>query len=176
MKYLKLFENFNDNKPVINALKDILSCIKTSKKITSKLNGGTIMDLHDNCDDEQVMNFLSKAAEIAGEEIQGTQIDLKTQFDEKELEGLIRILEANPEKAETGMKVESFSKFISESHNKSIHISDSEMDLFSSESSLQKLITDNKITLKNGEVLFDENDMETKEILDQYLEMPGSVE
>jgi hypothetical protein len=97
MRYLKLFENFNDNKPVVSALKDILSCINSGKKITSKLNGGTIMDLHDNCDDEQVMNFLAKAAEIAGEEIQGTQIDLKTQFDKNELEGLIRILEANPE-------------------------------------------------------------------------------
>jgi hypothetical protein len=97
MKYLKLFENFNDNKPVVSALKDILSCINSGKKITSKLNGGTIMDLHDNCDDEQVMGFLAKAAEIVGEEIQGTQIDLKTQFDANELEGLIRILEANPE-------------------------------------------------------------------------------
>jgi hypothetical protein len=97
MKYLKLFENFNDNKPVIDALEDILSCIKTGTRITSKLNGGKLMDLHDNCDDEQVMNFLSKAAEIAGQEIQGTQVDLKTQFDANELEGLIRILEANPE-------------------------------------------------------------------------------
>lgn len=97
MKYLKLFENFDDNKPVINALKDILSCIKTGKKITSKLNGGTLMDLHDNCEDPQVMDFLSKAAEIASQEYTGTQIDLKTQFDASELEGLIRILEANPE-------------------------------------------------------------------------------
>jgi hypothetical protein len=73
------------------------------------------------------------------------------------------------------MKVKKYQEFISESHNKRVHVSDSEMNLFSSESSLQKLITDNKITLKNGEVLFDENDMETKEILDQYLEIPGKV-
>lgn len=97
MRYLKLFENFDDNKPVVSALKDILSCIKTGKKITSKLNGGTLMDLHDNCEDTQVMDFLSKAAEIAGEEVQGTQIDIKKEFDVNELEGLIRILEANPE-------------------------------------------------------------------------------
>ena len=74
------------------------------------------------------------------------------------------------------MKVKRYNEFIKESHNKSIHISEDEMNLFSSESSLQKLIIDNKITLKNGEVLFDENDMETKEILDQYLEIPGKVE
>lgn len=71
------------------------------------------------------------------------------------------------------MKVKRYNEFIKESHSKSIHVSEDEMNLFSSESSLQKLITDRKITLKNGEVLFDENDMETKEILDQYLEMPG---
>lgn len=176
MKYLKLFENFDDNKPVINALKDILSCVKSGKKITSKLNGGTLMDLHDNCNDEQVMSFLSKAAEIAGEEYQGTQVDLSKEFDTNELEGLIRILEANPEKDEAGMKIESFSKFILESnHNKSVHISEDEMNLFSDESVLQKLITDKKITLKNGEVLFDENDEETRDILDQYLEMPGTI-
>lgn len=73
------------------------------------------------------------------------------------------------------MKVKKYQEFISESHNKRVHVSEEEMNLFSSESTLQKLITDRKITLKNGEVLFDENDEETKEILDQYLEMPGKV-
>lgn len=176
MKYLKLFESFDDNKPVINELKKILNCTKTGKSIISELNGGTLMDLHDKCDDPQVQEFLFKAAEIAGQEAGGIKVNPKDFFDSNELEGLIRILEANPEKDESGMKVESFSKFISESHNKSISLSEDEMNLFSSESPLQKLITDKKITLKNGEVLFDENDEETKEILDQYLEMPGKVE
>lgn len=176
MKYLKLFENFEDNKPVVKALKDILSCIKSGEKITSKINGGTLMDLHDNCDDEQVMSFLSKAAEIAGEEYQGTIIDVKKEFDVNELEGLIRILEANPEKDEAGMKVERFSTFISESHNKRVSVSENEMNLFSDEPALQELITKNKITLKNGEVFYDESDTETKELLDQYLEIPGKVE
>lgn len=97
MKYLKLFENFNDNKPVIDALEDIYSCIKNNKRITSKLNGGKLMDLHDKCDDSQVQEFLVKAAEVAGEEAQGTSVQLKDFFDVDELEGLIRILKANPE-------------------------------------------------------------------------------
>ncbi len=171
-----LFESFDDNKEVVDALKKILSCTKSGKSITSTLNGGAIMDLHDKCDDPQVQEFLVKAAEIAGEELEGTKVNLKDFFDINELEGLIRILEANPEKDEEGMKVERFSTFISESHNKRVSVSEDEMNLFSSESALQKLITDNKITLKNGEVLFDENDMQTKEILDQYLEIPGKVE
>ena len=73
------------------------------------------------------------------------------------------------------MKVKKYSDFIKESHSKSVHISEDEMNLFSSESALQKLITDRKITLKNGEVLFDENDEETRNLLDQYLEIPGKV-
>jgi hypothetical protein len=176
MKHLKLFENFDDNKEVVDALKKILSCIKTGKRITSELNGGTIMDLHDKCSDTQVMDFLSKAAEVVNYEIQGTQVPLKQFFDEDELEGLIRILEANPEKSESGMKLEKFSNFLKESHTKSVHISDDEMNLFSDESALQELITKNKITLKNKEVLFDENDEETRDLLDQYLEMPGKVD
>ena len=176
MKHLKLFENFDDNKEVVDALKKILSCIKTGKRITSELNGGTIMDLHDKCSDTQVMDFLSKAAEVVNYEIQGTQVPLKHFFDEDELEGLIRILEANPEKSESGMKSEKFSNFLKESHTKSVHISDDEMNLFSQESALQELITNQKITLKNKEVLFDENDEETRDLLDQYLEMPGKVE
>lgn len=97
MKYLKLFENFNDNKPVIDALEDILSCINTGKRITSKLNGGKLMDLHDKCDDPQVQSFLLQASEIAGEEAQGTKVTLSEVFDKDELEGIIRILKANPE-------------------------------------------------------------------------------
>ena len=50
------------------------------------------------------------------------------------------------------------------------------MNLFSQEPALQELITNQKITLKNKEVLFDENDEETRDLLDQYLEMPGKVD
>ena len=73
------------------------------------------------------------------------------------------------------MKLKKFEQFIKESHSKSVHISEDEMNLFSQEPALQELITKNKITLKNGEVLFDENDEETKQLLDQYLEIPGKV-
>jgi hypothetical protein len=176
MRYLKLFESFDDNKEVITALKKIHSCINNGKSITSELNGGTLMDLHDKCDDPQVQQFLVQAAEIAQEELEGTKVSLKDVFDVSELEGLIRILEANPEKSEEVLKLESFSKFIiREAHTKSIHLSGDEMNLFSDEQALQELITKNKITLKNGEVLFDENDQETKELLDQYLEIPGKI-
>jgi hypothetical protein len=41
------------------------------------------------------------------------------------------------------------------------------MNLFSQEATLQELITKNKITLKNKEVLFDENDEETRDVYDQ---------
>jgi hypothetical protein len=96
MKHLKLFENFEDNKEVVNALKKIHSCINSGKSIISQLNGGTLMDLHDKCDDPQVQEFLIKAAEVAAEETQGTKVELKDIFDIDELNGLIRILEANP--------------------------------------------------------------------------------
>jgi hypothetical protein len=43
------------------------------------------------------------------------------------------------------------------------------------EETIKNLENHNKITLKNGEVLFDENDQETKELLDQYLEIPGKI-
>ena len=74
------------------------------------------------------------------------------------------------------MKLEKFSNFLKESHTKSVHISADEMNLFSQEPALQELITNQKITLKNKEVLFDENDEETRDLLDQYLEMPGKVD
>jgi hypothetical protein len=174
MKHLKLFENFEDNKPVISTLKKILSCVKSGKELSSKLNGGTVIDLHDKCSDKKVMNFLKKASDIILKEEQGKKVDLSKSFDKNKLEALIEILEATPEKSKkSGMKVESFSNFTNESHTKSVHITDDEMNLFSDEPALQELITNKKITLKNGEVLFDENDEETRDLLDQYLEMPG---
>lgn len=74
------------------------------------------------------------------------------------------------------MKLKKYSEFIKESHSKSVRISEDEMNLFSQEPVLQELISNNKITLKNGEVLYDESDIETKNILDQYLEIPGKIE
>jgi hypothetical protein len=176
MKYLKLFENFEDNQPVIETLETILSLVKSGKRLSSKLNGGTVMDLHDGCDDPQVMEILSNAVDVISQEIEGTKVDASHFIDTDELEGLVRILKANPEKSEEGMKVERFSNFVKESHSKSVHISEEEMNLFSQEAALQELITKNKITLKNGEVLFDENDEETKQLLDQYLEIPGKIQ
>lgn len=173
MKYLKLFEKFEDNKEVVDTLQKILNCVKSNKSLSSVLNGSNVMDIHDKCSDEQVMEFLSKAVDIISEEILGNKVDLKSKIDANELEGVIRILKANPEKSSGGMKLESFSEFVKESHTKSVHVSDDEMNLFSDEPALQELITKNKITLKNGEVLFDEGDEETIELLDQYLEIPG---
>jgi hypothetical protein len=173
MKYLKLFENFEDNKPVIETLETILSLVKSGKRLSSKLNGGTVMDLHDGCSDPQIMEILANAVDVISQELEGTKVDASQFIDVDELEGIVRILKANPEKSEEGMKVERFSNFVKESHSKSVHVSEDEMNLFSQEPALQELITKNKITLKNGEVLFDENDEETKQLLDQYLEMPG---
>jgi hypothetical protein len=175
MKYLKLFENFVDNKEVIDALKKILNCIKNGKKITSVLNGGTLMDLHDNCGEEnigeRVKSVLLKAADIASEEYQGTKVSLKDVLDGNELNGLIKELEGNPEKAEPKMKLE-----LSESLDNFHHISEEEYSQFSQVPALGELITKGKVTLEKDRIFYDENDVETKEILDQYLEIPDKVE
>jgi alpha-L-arabinofuranosidase len=180
MKHLRLFEDFKgkfeDNKPVVSALKKILSCLKSGKELSSKLNGGTLIDLHDKCSDKKVMMILKKAADIILKEEQGKKVDLSKSFDEDKLNAIITVLDPQKKKSKkSGMKMESFSNFTNESHTKSVHITDDEMNLFSDEPALQELITNKKITLKDGEVLFDENDEETKQLLDQYLEMPGKV-
>lgn len=183
MKYLKLFksfesrlrvfENFDDNKAVIDALKKILACVKSNKPISSVLNASNLIDMHDKCSDEDVMHFLSTASEIAGEEVIGKKGDL-SQIDVNKLEATITLLEGNPEKAKPAMKtVESFIKFNESNHNKSIKLTEEESELFSDQPALSELISKGKITLKKGEVLFDKNDKETKEILDVYLEIPG---
>ena len=173
MRYLKLFENFGDNKEVIDTLKKILICIKNGELITSVLNGGTLRDLHDKCgeEEEEVKSFLLKASEVAEEEIQGTQVDLKTQFDANKLKGLIKKLEGNPEKAEPKMELE-----LSESLDSFHHISEDEYNQFSQVPVLGELITKSKVKLEKDRIFYDENDVETKEILDQYLEIPDKVE
>ena len=55
--------------------------------------------------------------------------------------------------------------------SKKIDISEEEVDLFSSEPSLQKLISDSKVSLIGKEVWYKESDNETKKVLDQYLEI-----
>jgi hypothetical protein len=170
MKYLKLFEAFEDNESVVETLETILSLVKSGKSLSSKLNGGTVMDLHDKCSDPQVMEILSNVVDVISQEVEGNKVDATQLIDTNELEGIIRILKANPEKSSGGMKP------VKESHNKSVDISEDEMNLFSDEPALQELISKNKITLRNGKVLFDESDEDTKTLLDVYLELPGKIE
>jgi hypothetical protein len=60
--------------------------------------------------------------------------------------------------------------------SKKFHISEDEMRLFTTEPRLKKLIMDNKISLLDREVWYNEEDSETKSTLDTYLEMPGKNE
>jgi hypothetical protein len=50
-----------------------------------------------------------------------------------------------------------------------LDITGEEVDLFATEPSLQKLISDNKVSVLDGEVWFKESDKETEEVLKQYL-------
>lgn len=72
--------------------------------------------------------------------------------------------------------IQKFEDFIKESHSKSIKLTPEEVSLFTSEPLLQKLIADKKVSLFDNEVKFDESDIQTKEVLDQYLEIPGKIE
>ena len=55
--------------------------------------------------------------------------------------------------------------------SKKIKLSEEEMDLFSDESSLIKLITQNKISLYNNEVWYSKDDKETEKILGIYFKI-----
>lgn len=55
-----------------------------------------------------------------------------------------------------------------------IDITGEELDLFSTEPQLQKLIRDEKVSVLSGEVWYKEGDNKTKEVLDQYLEINNS--
>ena len=57
-----------------------------------------------------------------------------------------------------------------------INLSDEDVNAFTDNPSLQKLISDDKVALLGGVVWYWEDDMETKGIIDQYLEIPGNVE
>jgi hypothetical protein len=72
--------------------------------------------------------------------------------------------------------IKKYADFIKESNNKTIKLSEEEVSLFNQEPLLQKLISDKKVSLYDDRVEFDENDNQTKEVLDQYLEIPGKTE
>lgn len=95
MKYLKLFENFDNNKPVIDALEVIASCVEEKEKLSSKLNGGTLIDLHDMCDIEDVREILKAAEEVISTEIGGTGVDLDNlqQLNPEKIRSLIDVLQ-----------------------------------------------------------------------------------
>ncbi len=75
--------------------------------------------------------------------------------------------------------IKRYSQFINESHTPGPNVEGSskysikseEVELFSNEPSLQKLISDQKVALFDNEVWFNSTDEKTKEILDQYLEI-----
>ena len=72
-----------------------------------------------------------------------------------------------------------YSQFINESNapgpntegSVKLNISEEEVNLFSEEPSLQKLVADQKVALFNKEVYYLGSDIKTKELLDQYLEI-----
>jgi hypothetical protein len=57
-----------------------------------------------------------------------------------------------------------------------INLSDEDVNAFTDNPSLQKLISDDKVALLGNEAWYWEDDMDTKGVMDQYLEIPGTVE
>ena len=72
--------------------------------------------------------------------------------------------------------IKKYEDFIKESHSKTVKLSSEDVSLFTSEPLLQKLVADKKVSLFDDEVKYDESDIQTKEVLDQYLELPGKTE
>ena len=72
--------------------------------------------------------------------------------------------------------IKKYADFIKESHSKTVKLSSEDVSLFTSEPLLQKLVADKKVSLFDDEVKYDESDIQTKDVLDQYLELPGKVE
>ena len=72
--------------------------------------------------------------------------------------------------------IKRYEDFINESHSKTVKLSPEDVSLFTSEPLLQKLVADKKVSLFDNEVKYDESDIQTKEVLDQYLEIAGKVE
>lgn len=175
MRYLKLFENFDDNKEVIDALEKILDCVENKKSISSEIEGPTLMELQSKCSDEEVMSFLTKAAEITVEEYKGKVVpfweekSVDMYIDKNKLKSLIDILKGSPEKADPKIKLERFMTF--ESLDNFHHISKEQYNLFSQVPALGELRTKNAIKLEKADdsdefiVHYDENDVETVDIL-----------
>ena len=57
-----------------------------------------------------------------------------------------------------------------------INLSDEDVNAFTDNPSLQKLISDDKVALLGNVAWYWEDDMGTKGVMDQYLEIPGTVE
>ena len=72
--------------------------------------------------------------------------------------------------------IKKYADFIKESHSKTVKLNSEDVSLFTSEPLLQKLVADKKVSLFDDEVKYDESDIQTKDVLDQYLELPGKVE
>jgi len=72
--------------------------------------------------------------------------------------------------------IKKYEDFIKESHSKTVKLNSEDVSLFTSEPLLQKLVADKKVSLFDDEVKYDESDIQTKDVLDQYLELPGKVE
>jgi hypothetical protein len=72
--------------------------------------------------------------------------------------------------------IKKYADFIKESHSKTVKLNSEDVSLFTSEPLLQKLVADKKVSLFGDEVKYDESDIQTKEVLDQYLEIAGKVE
>lgn len=72
--------------------------------------------------------------------------------------------------------IKKFEDFINKSHSKTIKLTPEEVSLFTSEPVLQNLISDEKVSLSKDSIQYDESDVKTKEILDQYLEIAGKTE
>lgn len=71
--------------------------------------------------------------------------------------------------------IKKYNDFINESHSKTVKLNSEDVSLFTSEPLLQKLVADKKVSLFDNEVKYDEMDTQTKEVLDQYLEIPGKT-
>ena len=71
--------------------------------------------------------------------------------------------------------IKKYEDFIKESNSKTIKLTPEEVNLFTSEPVLQNLISDEKVSLSKDDIQYDESDVKTKEILDQYLEIAGKT-
>lgn len=103
-----------------------------------------------------------------------------TDYTEGEVEDMLDKMD-ELENTKESNNIKSYNSFINENKDekpgesvpgsKKIDIKEEEVDLFSSEPSLQKLISDSKVSLLGTEVWYKESDNETRKVLDTYLEI-----